>query len=275
MAQDTDREAAAEDEAKTAATAQAVVEASKTPEQREAEAEEQEQAEEQTAQSFQAGAATAAETGERPTDLYSRVNTAHGMGDDSIVKQNPNTFRDDIDRNGLPGAITDPRLDAQPVEVSDEERERSEDEANTRGTFGAVGSENTNMTPEDKVYRDKDVGGPEMALRAQAKNSMAAAEPQNTASQVGALHEGEGGTDKEKLSDDGITDDGALENPDDSAQADGGGEATGDKDLKNSDYDAETKESLRKRLEDRGEDAPASASKGDLWKQVTGRAHRG
>ena len=275
MADDQDRER--EDEARAVATAQAAAEAAKTPEQREAEAAEQEQAEEETAASFQAGARDAAETGERPTDLYSRVNTAHGLGDDSIVKQNPNTFRDDIDRNGLPGAITDPRLDAEPVEASDEEVARSQDEANTRGTFGAVGSENTNMTPEDKVYRDKEVGGPEMALRAQAKNSIAAAEPQNTASQVGALHEGEGGTDDEKLSDDGITDDGALEDGDDSAQADGGGddERKADEDLKNSDYDSETKESLRKRLEDRGEDAPASASKGDLWKAVTGRAHRG
>ena len=84
-------------------------------------AEEQREADEETAAAFQVGADALAAENIRPTDIYSRVNTAHGAGAGAVLVQNPHTFSDDIARGNLPATATDPHPDAQPPEPDTEE----------------------------------------------------------------------------------------------------------------------------------------------------------
>ena len=85
-------------------------------------AEEQREADQETAEAFAVGTDALAEGDIRATDIYSRVNTAHGAGAGAVLVQNPHTFSDDIARGNLPATATDPHPDAQPTEPDTEGR---------------------------------------------------------------------------------------------------------------------------------------------------------
>jgi hypothetical protein len=126
-------------------------------------AEEQRAADEESAELLGEGAAAADEAGVKLTDIYSRVNTAHGAGAGAVLVQNPYTFSDDIARGNLPPTATDPHPDAQPTEPEG----GGEPEPTPQAEEGEEGETKPapvypNLahplgTPEDLLYRETGV----------------------------------------------------------------------------------------------------------------------
>ena len=194
-------------------------------------AEEQREADEKTAEAFAVGQDALAEGDIRATDIYSRVNTAHGAGAGAILVQNPHTFSDDIARGNLPATATDPHPDAQPTdpeaapedeedveaetrEVDDEEQELDEDGNPVTTEKAAPVYPNIAHqlgTPEDLLYRETGV----IATTISNVDGVSIAEVDPNATEIEAPISGDLGTQKpppdDKLTSDDTLTEGAPE----------------------------------------------------------------